>query len=320
MTKIAPVTFDPAATCPVYDQFLAEVQPDERMRRFLHQWAGLSLTGDTSPQRMVIFWGRGSNGKSTLVETWAAVAGGYGTSISIESFLDQGRARRGGEPTPDLAGLSGVRFLRTSEPERGAKLSEALIKLVTGGDMLKVRHLNKDFFELRAQFKLTLSRNYRPEIRGADEGIWRRVVLVPWTVMIPPERRDPLLGEKLRGEVSGILNRMLDGLRDFLDNGLVLPDEAIAATASYRSDSDPLGRFLSANVVTKIGAKTQSSLLYAAFTQWATANGEAERKQAGFSRAMVERGYRKKQSDVMWWLDVEMAQPGVEGSQHSEPT
>jgi putative DNA primase/helicase len=118
MTKIAPVTFDPAATCPVYDQFLAEVQPDARMRRFLHQWAGLSLTGDISPQRMVIFWGRGSNGKSTLVETWAAVAGGYGTSIPIESFLDQGRARRGGEPTPDPAGLSGVRFLRTSEPER----------------------------------------------------------------------------------------------------------------------------------------------------------------------------------------------------------
>jgi putative DNA primase/helicase len=147
ITKLAPVAYDPAATCPMYDRFLEEVQPDEKMRRFLHQWGGLSLTGDTSEQRMVVFWGKGANGKSTLLETWAHVAGDYTKSVMVETFLDQGRARRGGEPTPDLAMLAGVRFLRTSEPERGAKLSEALIKLITGGDTMQVRHLNRDFFE-----------------------------------------------------------------------------------------------------------------------------------------------------------------------------
>jgi putative DNA primase/helicase len=307
ISKIAPVAYDPAATCPVYDRFLEEVQPDAKVRRFLHQWGGLSLTGDTSEQKMVVFWGKGANGKSTLLETWAAVAGDYTKSIMIESFLDQGRARRGGEPTPDLAMLAGVRFLRTSEPERGAKLSEALIKLITGGDAMQVRHLNRDFFELRPQFKLTMSGNYRPEIRGSDEGIWRRVALVPWTVTIPPEKRDPHLGDKLRREGSGILNRLLDGLRDWLDNGLVLPDEVAAATAAYRSDSDPLGRFLAACVVMKVGGKVQSSVLYAAFVEWTKANGESEWKQAGFSRSMTERGYRKRQSDVMWWLDIEIA-------------
>ena len=147
--------------------------------------------------------------------------------------------RRGGEPTPDLAMLAGVRFLRTSEPERGAKLSETLIKLITGGDAMQVRHLNRDFFELRPQFKLTMSGNYRPEIRGADEGIWRRGDLVPWTVTVPLEKRDLRLGAKLRAEASGILNRLLDGLRDWIDNGLTLPDQVTAATASYRSDSNP---------------------------------------------------------------------------------
>jgi putative DNA primase/helicase len=247
-----------------------------------------------------------------LLETWADVAGDYTKSVMIETFLDQGRARRGGEATPDLAMLAGVRFLRTSEPERGAKLSEALIKLITGGDAMQVRHLNRDFFELRPQFKLTLTGNYRAEIRGADEGIWRRVVLVPWSVTIPPEKRDPHLGDKLRREGPGILNRMLDGLRDWLDNGLLLPDEVTAATAAYRSDSDPLGRFLAACVIVKAGGRVQSSVLYEAFVEWTKANGESEWKQAGFSRSMTERGYRKKQSDVLWWLDIGLAPRGDE--------
>jgi putative DNA primase/helicase len=313
ITKIAPVAYDPSATCPTYDRFLEDVQPDQKMRRFLHQWGGLSLTG-ASEQKMIVFWGKGANGKSTLLETWAALAGDYTKSVLIETFLDQGRARRGGEPTPDLAMLAGVRFLRTSEPERGARLSEALIKLITGGDAMQVRHLNRDFFELRPQFKLSMAGNYRPEIRGVDDGIWRRVVLVPWAVTIAPEKRDPLLGDKLRLEAPGILNRLLDGLRDYLDAGLVLPDEVTAATAAYRADSDPLGRFLAACVVTKIGAKVQSSLLYAAFVEWTRANGESEWKQAGFSRSMAERGFRKKQSDVMWWLDLELESREGNGS------
>jgi len=304
ITKMAPVIYDPQATCPTYDRFLAEVQPDEKVRRFLHQWGGLSLTGDVSEQRMVVFWGKGANGKSTLLESWANVAGDYGMSIAVESFLDQGRARRGGEPTPDLAMLTGVRFLRTSEPERGAKLGESLIKVCTGGDALRVRHLNRDFFELRPEFKLVLSGNYRPQIRGADEGIWRRVVLVPWTVTIPLERRDPLLLEKLHTEASGIFNRLLDGLCDWMDNGLVVPDDVKVATAAYRADSDPLGRFLAAKVSIKPGERVQSSILYAVYSAWTKENGVSEWTQTGFSSAMVERGYKKKQSDVMWWLDI----------------
>jgi putative DNA primase/helicase len=190
ITKIVPIPYDPAAACPRYDQFLLDVQPEAAVRRFLHQWGGLSLSGDVSPQKLVVFWGGGKNGKSTLLETWAAIAGDYSKSCLIETFLDSGRARRGGEATPDLAALSGVRFLRTSEPERGAKLAEALIKLVTGGDAMQVRHLNRDFFELRPQFKLTISGNHRPHIRGADEGIWRRVILVPWTVIVDETKRD----------------------------------------------------------------------------------------------------------------------------------
>ena len=304
ITKIVPVDYDPAAVCPIYDRFLAEVQPRESARIFLHQWFGLSLTGDTSEQKLVFNYGKGKNGKSTLLETIAYIAGDYSKALPIETFLDQGRGRNAGQATPDLAILPGVRYLRTSEPERGAKLAEALIKLTTGGDPIQARHLQRDYFEYMPQFKLTMSGNYKPKIEGTDEGIWRRVCLVPWDVRV--ENPDKLLLAKLQGEASGILNRLLDGLRDWLDRGLVLPEEVVKATAEFRNDSDPVGRFLSVCTRPAIGARVQASELHRLFVAWAKANSERESTATWFGRALSERGMPSLHSNVNWWLGIEL--------------
>ena len=306
LTKLSPIDYDPEALCPTYDSFLSFVQPDQAVRRHLHAWGGLSMTGDATVQKLAFWHGKGNNGKSTLSDVWAHVYGDYADSIAIESFLDSGRARRGGEATPDLAGLPGVRFLRCSEPERGAKLGEAMIKLVTGGEPMKARHLNKDFFRFLPVFKLTMQGNYKPRIDGTDEGIWRRVIFVPWGVTVPRERVDRELGAKLRQEAPGILNRLLDGLRDWMDRGLVLPDAIEEATAQFREESDPLGRFLASCVGSKHGGRVQSSEAYRLFVAWAKSSGEREWTATGFGRAMRERGYVAKQSNVMWWLDIEL--------------
>jgi putative DNA primase/helicase len=306
ITKISPVAYDPDAMCPRWDTFLNEVQPTPADQRFLHQWMGYSLTGDVSEQRLVVYHGHGSNGKSTTNEVCAYIAGDYGASVAIETFLDQGRTRRGGEPTPDLARLQGVRFLRTSEPEKGAKLAEALIKLATGGEPMTVRHLNRDFFELNPAFKLTISGNYRPQISGADEGIWRRVTLFEWSVIIEKDRKDKQLLAKLRAEASGILNRLLDGIRDWIENGLDLPESVLRATTAYRSESDPCGRFLALCTRQAPGKRVQSSDMHRLFCAWAKAAGEKEWSAKGLSSALTERGYVKHHSDVMWWLDTEL--------------
>src|ERR1035437_2264504 len=304
ITKIVPVDYDPAATCPTYDRFLTDVQPRESARIFLHQWFGLSLTGDTSEQKLLFLHGKGKNGKTTLLQAIGHVAGDYSKALPIETFIDQGRARNAGQATPDLAILPGVRFLQTSEPERGAKLAEALIKLATCGDLIQARHLQRDYSEFMPQFKLTMSGNYKPKIEGTDEGIWRRVVLVPWEVTI--EKPDKLLIEKLRLEASGILNRLLDGLRDWLDRGLVLPEEVIQATAEFRTDSDPIGRFLGACTKSVSGARSQGSELHKVFLAWAKASGERESTATYFGRALSERGIPWKHSNVNWWLDIEL--------------
>jgi putative DNA primase/helicase len=319
ITKTAPVDFDPDAECPLYDEFLAYVQPVEENRRHLHQCGGLCLTGDISEQVMWFNWGKGKNGKSTLFNAWAHVVGDYGRSVAIETFLAAGTTRNGAQASPDLARLAGVRMVRTSEPERGAKLAEALIKLATGGEPMTVRHLNKDVFELLPCFKMVMAGNYRPEIRGTDEGIWRRIKLVPWTVSIPEEKRDRDFGDKLKAEGSGILNRLLEGLVDWLKHGLTTPKDVKEATAEYRKDSDPLGRFLDACVVTKEGAKEQSSGVHQVFCAWCRANGEKEWTATGFGKAMAERGFQRKHSDVNWWLNIELTKSVADFAGSNEP-
>ena len=306
ITKLSPVVYEPGAECPKFDAFLARVQPDAAARTFLAQWGGLSLTGDVGEQKMTFHYGKGRNGKGVWVNTVSFVAGDYADSIPIESFLDSGRARAGGQATPDIAGLPGVRMLTTSEPKKGAVLDEAFIKLFTGNDKIKARHLNKDYFEFFPQAKLTMQGNYRPKISGTDEGIWGRMILVPWPVFIPAADRNPYLVDELKREASGILNRLLDGLCFWLDRGLEIPAAVVEATAAYRSDSDPLGRFLDACTRPEIGKRVQASDMHAVYVAWAKVNGETEWTPKGLGSALRERGYAEKKSSVQYWLDVEL--------------
>lgn len=306
ITRVMPVEYRPGAECPIYDRFLARVQPADDMRAFLHRWGGLSLTGDVTEQKLVFHHGKGANGKSTLVDTWATIAGDYSGTVPIETFLDQGRKRKGSDASPDLAALVGVRMLRTSEAERNAKLAEALIKLATGGEPIPVRRLMRDPFDLYPAFKMMMSGNYRPAIGGSDDGIWRRVLLVPWDVQIPDAEKDRQLGTKMRREASGILNRLLAGLIDWRLHGLQEPASVRAATDDYRKDSDPLGRFLAECTADDTEAKSKSSILYALYDAWRAAVGENQWSQKGFSLAMLDRGYKRRENKGMQWLGIRM--------------
>ncbi|MDE2385663.1 MAG: hypothetical protein KGO53_13695 [Alphaproteobacteria bacterium] len=308
ITKIANATYDHEATSPAYDRFFNEVQPSDGMWRHLHAWGGVSFSA--IPVARISFWyGIGRNGKSTLMDAWAFVMGEYCQSIPIESFLDQGRARRGGDASPDIASLPNVRCLRTSEPEKGAKLAESLIKLVTGGEPLRARHLNRDFFEFKPHFKLSMQGNHKPRIDGTDEGIWARLLLVPFSVIIPAERRDPYLGDKLKDEASGILNRLLDGLMSFLERGLEPPAEVVTATADYREDSDPIGQFIrdcTSAAPPEVRARVAGRDLWAVYLRWAAAMGEKPWSAKAFSRGLVEHGIQRLKSSGIYYLGISL--------------
>lgn len=242
LTKLAPVVYDPAAPCPRWDAFLQRIQPDREMRMFLQRWLGLSMTAMTTPH-IAFFYGSGANGKSVLVDTIAKVLGGYATTMKIESITGPNQ-RTGAQATPDLIPLVGARFVRVSEPDQGMPLQEGMVKAMTGGEPIPVRPNYGEQFLLDPTFKMTLSGNHKPEIKGGDDGIWRRVLLVPFDVQIPAAERDERLGERLWEERAGIFRWLCEGLEDVLINGLCPPAQVLDATAEYRDESDPMAAFL----------------------------------------------------------------------------
>lgn len=312
-TKLAPVKYSPRAHCPAYDGFITQVQPDEAMRRFIHQWGGLSLTGDIGEHKLAFFHGGGRNGKGTWVELVAHIMGDYAGSVGIESLAESGGKRRGDQATPDIARLPGVRFLRVSEPEKGMSFNDGLIKQLTGGDPVDARHLNKGFFTFLPSFKLTISGNNKPRVKDISHGMWARMQLVPWDVTIPEDEIDRTLGARMKAEASGVLNRLLAGLIDWRRSGLIVPDAVRDATREYREDSDQLGRFLSA--LCEVGddplkVRVGATELWEIFQAWVDATGAAEWKRAGFVNAMKDKGFAQKTSNGTWWLKLRL-KPGV---------
>jgi putative DNA primase/helicase len=279
------------------------------MRHFLHVWGGYNMTGDTSAQKMALFHGEGANGKSTWVDVVAYGLGDYSKTVGIETFIDQGRHRKGGDATPDLAALSGVRMIRTSEPEQGAKFSDGLIKAMTGSEPMSVRELNKGFFEMQMTGKVTCSANIKPMI-GTDHGIRRRVRLIPWDVIIPEDERDDTLSEQLKKEIDGIFLHLLDGVLDWMRDGLPEPQAIKDATREYQEENDPVGRFVDQCVRPAKDARIQTTALYEVFKAWQIASGELPPSGKAWSQKYLggqlkKKGYKSLQSNTVFWLDIE---------------
>ena len=301
--KVMDVAYDPEAICPTFHGFLERVQPDADIRAFLQAWAGYCLTGITGEQKLVFNYGEGGNGKSVFIDLVAQMMGPYSASLPFSSLLRDDR-KRGAEATPDLARLPGARLVRASEPEKGARFAEATIKAITGGEDITVRHLNQGFFDFKPQFKIWLAGNHKPKIHGQDRGIWRRLLLVPWLVNVPEDEQDLDLPAKLWDERSGVLNWLLDGVRVWLERGLVVPDSVRAATEDYKNDSDPLGRFIADCLVERVGERVAGAAMYEAYQTWCAANAERPWGQVNFGKALPERGVLKERiGGFVFYLD-----------------
>ncbi|SMO79153.1 DNA primase family protein [Paracoccus laeviglucosivorans] len=276
LTKVMPVEYDPKAECPRFDAFLQQIQPNIEMRRFLQRWFGLSMSG-LDIQKLAFFHGGGANGKSVLVDLMARMMGDYAATAKIESLTGKNK-KSGSDSQPDLIPLIGARMVRTSEPEEGERLQEGLVKALTGGEPMMVRALYTDMITFQPIFKLTISGNHLPDIRGGDDGIWRRLMLVTFPVQIAEKNRIPKkeLDDILWAERSGILNWLVAGLLDYLEGGLREPEEVMAATEGYRKDSDPIGTFLAdATVVTGFERDFMTAReLMDAFNFWIEERGE----------------------------------------------
>ena len=309
LTKISPAMYDPEAKCPMFDAFINEIMGgDQEMVAFLARATGYSLSGDTTIQAMFFLHGDGSNGKSVFTEVLRHVAGSYSQNASFDTFVLQ---KNDGQIRNDLASLAGSRLVAASESQDGHRLDEALIKTLTGGDPITTRFLHREFFTYYPNFKIWMSSNYRPDIRGLDWGIWRRVKLIPFDVVVPDNRKDEQLASKLKAEASGILNWMLRGVREYLECGMMYPGKVNQATSQYKESQDIIGQFITAKCVLNEHAETKCTTIYQAYKLWAEANREYVLKERQFSDAMKKRQgiTMKRKKDCNWYIGIELLTP-----------
>lgn len=287
LTYVLPVAYDPAATCPKWLRFLARVAPG--LGDYLARAVGYTLSGTAAEQCLLFLYGCGANGKTTFIETIAALMGDLGHKARAAALMAEAAERIPNE----IAALAGKRFVVASELSDGGRLNEGLVKDLTGNDAISARFLYGESFTFRPSFVLWLYGNHRPVIVGTDDGIWRRVHLIPFNVQIPPAERDPALPAKLRAELPGILAWAIRGWRDYQAHGLGVPETVTAATADYRAESDILGHFLAERCVVGPTTSAQAGELYAEYAQWAEASGVRALSNPKFAIALAERGFSK---------------------------
>ncbi len=283
-------------------RFLDEVFGDDpELIEWLQKWCGHILTGSTAEQCFLFCYGFGANGKSVLIDTLRFIMGDYAWAIASETLTETKRAA--GSASPDLADLIGSRLALTTETEEGVALAESLLKALTGGDTLTARKLYSAPTQFTPQFKIMMSGNHRPLIKGNDEGIWRRVRLLPFTRTFDEGKRDTRLAEKLRAEAPHILAWMVAGCLLWQEQGLAdIPQTIREATVEYKEDQDLIGAWLADCCLVSNQKEASSTTLYSSYKFWCEKNGLRNSNSRVFSRRLTERGFtcRKSNSQQLW--------------------
>ena len=288
MTKVTTAT--PKGESPEWSKFLENVTGgDKELQLYLQRVVGYCLTGDISTHALFFLYGTGANGKSVFVNVISTILGDYAANAPMDTFME---TRTDRHPT-DLAGLRGARFVSATETEQGRRWNESKIKAITGGDLVTARLMHQDFFTYTPQFKLLIAGNHKPAIRNIDEAMRRRMHLIPFTITVPPEKRDPLLTEKLLSERDGILAWALQGCLLWQQQGLQQPLSVTSATDEYFEGEDAMGRWLDERC--KLGAndKALTVTLFNDWKQWAEMSGEFVGTQRRFSDALITRRFDK---------------------------
>lgn len=294
LTKMTAVTPDETCSIKTWMGFLDRVTAsDPALQNYLQRVCGYSLTGDTREHALFFLYGTGGNGKSKFLEAIIGCVGDYHRTAPIETFTASNSDRH---PT-ELAGLRGARMVTATETEKGRRWAEAKVKMLTGGDAVSARFMRGDFFDFVPQFKLMVSGNHKPGLRSVDEAIRRRFHLIPFTVTIPPQERDPDLGNKLRKEWPGILAWAIHGCVEWQRLGLAPPPMVTEATSAYFASQDAIGTWMEECTDGTTTAWTARTELFTSWQAWASKAGAHAGTRSEFLDALEGRGLEPRKRD-----------------------
>lgn len=294
LTKITNISFDENAKCPTWLTFLDQIfLGDKALIEYMQRLIGYSLTGDISEQIMMFLVGGGSNGKSTFINIIKDIMGDYGKQAKSDTFIK----KKESGANNDIARLVGSRFVSAIESEEGEKLADSFVKQITGGEPVLARFLRQEFFEFIPEFKVFFTTNHKPIIGGLDEGIWRRVKLIPFNLNLPAHKRDKRLPEKLSLEMPGILNWAIEGCMKWQQDGLKEPKVVAEATGKYKDDMDILAPFLDevcyVDECENESIMIEAKELYNVYERWCFNSGERSLGNRSFYRMLETKGFGK---------------------------
>ncbi|MEU4244011.1 phage/plasmid primase, P4 family [Actinoplanes sp. NPDC026619] len=261
-----------------FDQFLHDTFGDDTdLAGYVQRLIGVSAIGSVLEQLLPFAIGPGANGKSTLLEAAMHALGrgenGYARAGSSEMLM----VRKHAEHPAELAQLSGARLVVCAELDEGQRFAEARVKQLTGRDSLSARFMRRDWFTFEPSHTLWLLGNHLPVARAGGPAFWRRLRVLPFTRVVPPERQDKTLGERLAQDAPVVLAWIVGGAAAYHEGGLREPASVSSATEAYARDQDTVGRFVDEQCRLQPGSahvRTPVGVLRDAYEQWCEQLGE----------------------------------------------
>jgi putative DNA primase/helicase len=191
----------------------------------------------------------------------------YGASFSPDAMMAQGNDNFS---LSTLAQMRGVRYATTSESGENDALKVSLVKMITGGDTITVKFMRQDSFNYRPKFKVWIRTNHKPRVNETTDPIWRRIVLIPFLHQIPEEkiRTRQEVDYDIMAEAPGVLAWAVRGARQYLENGLQMPDIVNEAVDRYRTENDPIGMFIREQCTLNKELTTTRTGFRSALEQW----------------------------------------------------
>ena len=293
---------------PLWEKFLNQIfNNDEELIHYVQKAIGYSFTGSVDEQCLFILNGRGRNGKSVFSNVVSDVAGNYAKQMNVQTIV--AKKNQSGSANSDIARLEGARIVTSSELNEGDRFDESLVKQLTGGDKILARFLYGSEFEYKPKFKIWMATNHLPIIRGTDDGIWRRIKIIPFNIQIPKEKVDKKLEYKLKAEYTGILNWIVQGAIMWQQEGLKDPEAVAKVIETYRAEMDPLDAFLEECCTTGQNYSIKAREMYDAYHEWAKESEEYKMSMTKFGREMSKKLLRVKRRDGWYYVGLKLKEP-----------